>query len=443
MSCLLPAPVALGTPNPQSTAAEKAPGALRRWSSRVLLSVADQGLASGGHFALNILLVRSLTPAEYGAFAVTFAIFLLAASLHNALILEPMGVIGPARYGERLPEYLGTAAWMSVGLSLLITAVLLLVTAGMAAARSSLAPAMFGLSFSAPFILMFWLLRRACYLGTKPDVALRGSLLYLLLLLAGAAVLWRLNSLSAVGAFLLMGAASIGVSLRLWRCLRVRVKNIFSAQASPGLAEVVRQHWTYARWSLSTTVLYWLASSIYLPLVGALAGLPAVAAFRATDNLLLPMSQVLTALGLLLLPWVTAQSRVRDRGYLGRTAAKTSLLAGLPAGVYVLGILAAGPSLTRLIYGSDYYASSLSLVPYLGASLVLRAVGDTGLGVAIRAAGRPDIGFWATVAAAAVTLTAGLGLVSRYGAAGAAAGWTASSAASCLVSVFLFRSQLK
>lgn len=415
----------------------------RRWWVRVLCNLTDQGLASGGNFALNILLVRSLSPSDYGAFAVTFAVFLLAANLQNALILEPMGVIGPTCYAGRLPGYLGMTIWMHAGLSVLMTALLLLVTAGMAATWSALAPAMLGLSFSAPFILLFWLLRRACYLETKPELALKGSLLYVLLLVAGMAVLWRVHRITAAGAFLLMGVASLAVSLLLWRCLRVDVGNVFSGDAGSGLAVAVRHHWTYARWSLGTTVLYWLASAIYLPLVGALAGLPAVAAFRATENLLHPMGQILTALGLLLLPWVTAQSRVRDRGYLGRTAVKTSLLVSLPTAVYILAILAAGPSLSRLIYGNDYYASSLSLVPWLGVSLVLRAVGDTGFGVAARAAGRPDIGFWATVAAAAVTLTAGLGLVFRYGAAGAAAGWMVSSAASCVASVCLFRGRLR
>jgi O-antigen/teichoic acid export membrane protein len=418
-------------------------GSVRRWSPRVLLSIADQGLASGGHFVLNILLIRSLSPSEYGAFAVTFASFLLAASLHTALILEPMGVIGPARYGERLSAYLGTVVWMQAGLSLLVAGVILLVAAAMAAARSVLAPAMLGLSLSTPCMLLFWLFRRACYLETKPGLALQGSLLYVLLLLAGMAGLWRWHKASAAGALLLMGAAGIAVSVLLWRCLRVRAGNVFSGQASPGLAEVVRLHWAYARWSLGNTVLYWLASSIYLPLVGALAGLQAVAAYRATDNLLLPMGQTLTALGLLLLPWHSKQASVSGRRYLRAAGVKVALLASCMAGVYVLGVMAAGPSLSRLIYGSDYYASSLSLLPYLGAGLVLRAVGDTGFCTAARAAGRPDIGFWATAVAAGVTRTAGLALVSRYGAAGAAAGWMASSAASCLVSVSLFRSQLK
>jgi O-antigen/teichoic acid export membrane protein len=350
-----------------------------------------------------------------------------------------MGVIGPTYYPERVRTYVGTSIGMHAGLCVLITLLLLPVAACMGAAPSALAPAMLGLSAAAPFSLLFGHLRRACYLETKPELALKGSLLYVLLLVAGMAILWRLHRITAAGAFVLMGVAGLAASLLLWRCLGLRVADVPFRDADGLLAGAVRRHWAYARWSLGTTVLFWLASSLYLPLVGALAGLPAVAAFRATENLLLPMSKTLTALGLLLLPWVTTQSRGGDRRYLDRTAIQTSLLVILPTAAYVVGILAAGPGLSRLLYGNDYYVSSLSLVPWLGVSLMLRAVGDTGFGVAARASGRPDIGFWATLAAAAVTMAAGPALVSLYGAAGAAAGWMASSAASCVASVYLFR----
>ena len=189
--------------------------------------------------------------------------------------------------------------------------------------------------------------------------------------------------------------------------------------------------------------MYWLASSIYLPLVGALAGLEAVAAYRATDNLLLPVSQALTALGLPLLPYLSRQNGIRGCGYLRAAAAKVALAGGAGAGVYVLVILGLGPRLVRLLYGGDYYAGYLSLVPYLGVAVVLRAIGDTGFGIALKAAGRPDLGFRATAAAAVTTLTVGLGLVSRHGASGAAAGWAASSAAGCAVSVWLCRRRLR
>ena len=69
-------------------------------------SIADQGVASSTNFVLNILLARWLLPREYGAYSVCWSILLILAGFHNALILEPMTVVGPAEYRDNLDAYL-------------------------------------------------------------------------------------------------------------------------------------------------------------------------------------------------------------------------------------------------------------------------------------------------------------------------------------------------
>ena len=61
----------------------------------------------GTNFVVNILLARWLTPAEYGAFALAYSVFVLLGVFHIAILIEPMLVFGPGRYRERFPEYLG------------------------------------------------------------------------------------------------------------------------------------------------------------------------------------------------------------------------------------------------------------------------------------------------------------------------------------------------
>lgn len=407
---------------------------LRRWSGPVALAVADQGLASGVHFGLSLLLARWLAPPEYGAFAFTYALLLLSAGLHTAILLEPMGVIGPAHHAARLPAYLGVLVWLHAGLTLVIAILFLAAAAAMAVLGSALWPALAAVSGAAPGILLSWLFRRACYLAGRPDVAARGGAAYAALIAGGMALLWRFDLVSTASPFLLMGGAGVVVSVMWGRRLGVEGRDLVPGACLARMPAVVHDHWAYARWSVGTTVLYWLSSSIYLPLVGTLAGLQAVATYRAADNLMLPMGQVLTALGMLLLPWLSGQQRIRGRGYLGRAAVKLACLGASAAAAWAAGILLFAPQLMRLLYGGDQYSASLALLPHLGVAVVLRAVGDTGFGIALRAAGRPHLAFWATAAGAAVTLTAGLALVSRYGAVGAAAGWMASAAASCAAS---------
>ena len=87
----------------------------RRWWVRGLRRLADQGLIAGTHFPLNPLPAGWLAPAEYGAFTLCCAVLLFSTRRYNAPILKPMGAVGPTRYPERLPGYLGLTIWMNAG----------------------------------------------------------------------------------------------------------------------------------------------------------------------------------------------------------------------------------------------------------------------------------------------------------------------------------------
>lgn len=65
------------------------------FSSRYALSVGAQALVSGFHFGLNLLLLRSITPYDYGIFAYAFVLALFASAINNALISTPLTVYTP------------------------------------------------------------------------------------------------------------------------------------------------------------------------------------------------------------------------------------------------------------------------------------------------------------------------------------------------------------
>ncbi len=63
----------------------------------------SQGLISGFHFVLNLLLVKMLPVADFGLYALTFVLAILASSVGNALISTPLCVYAPGSTGgERL-----------------------------------------------------------------------------------------------------------------------------------------------------------------------------------------------------------------------------------------------------------------------------------------------------------------------------------------------------
>lgn len=62
---------------------------------RYLSAVLSQGLVSGFHFVLNLLLVRMLSVSDFGIYALTFVLAIMASSVSNALISTPLCVFAP------------------------------------------------------------------------------------------------------------------------------------------------------------------------------------------------------------------------------------------------------------------------------------------------------------------------------------------------------------
>jgi len=63
---------------------------------RYLSAVLSQGLVSGFHFVLNLLLVRLLVVTDFGIYALTFVLAIMASSISNALVSTPLCVFAPA-----------------------------------------------------------------------------------------------------------------------------------------------------------------------------------------------------------------------------------------------------------------------------------------------------------------------------------------------------------
>src|SRR5207237_8631889 len=78
---------------------------VRTWGIKAGVSIVEQGLVSGAGFLLSFLLARWLSSEAYGAFAVAFATLLFLSGFHNVLLLEPMSVMGPARYANQASAY--------------------------------------------------------------------------------------------------------------------------------------------------------------------------------------------------------------------------------------------------------------------------------------------------------------------------------------------------
>lgn len=357
---------------------------VRLWVGRGFWAVMDQGLFAGSNFALNLLLARWLHPADYGAYATALAAFLLIGTVHTGFFTDPLVVFGSGRFRDRLNRYVSflfRGQWLfgigAGGLLLAAWGVFTLL------GQPVLASAFGGLAVAAPLILFMWVCRRICYVVLAPQLSAAGGALYLILLVASAIAAARLGTLGPGSAFIIMGAGAAlsgALNLRRWRYM------VADMSTEVQRSEVMRLHWDYGRWSALSLLLGSLPGHIPYVLLPAFHGLAASGAYRALDNLLMPLMHANTALGGLVVPVFV---RLRDAGRLhsGMRAWLIYLLA-VSAGYWLLVALFHEP-LVQLIYGGRYVTDAGLLVLF-GA---IPVVGSFGLvfGAALRALERPDL----------------------------------------------------
>ena len=404
---------------------------LRQWTLKAGFSILDQGLTSAASFGLNVALARLLPATQYGAFAFCFTVFLVLSSIHSALIIEPMSVLGPSRHRERLAEYLRHVT--SIHVVLMSALGLVGAAVGLYFRKEELGPVLLMMSLSSPFILLFWMVRRAHYLDTRPDLAVLTSGLHLCALTALTLALWYSKVLNASTGFVALAVAGTAAA---WFSM-ARLKIAFS----PGFREIqeskgaAREHWEFGRWLLPSALFFPLLSQIQIVLSAQMLGLGSAGVLRALQNPILPVIQVVTALATLAIPVLARDFGTGDKAVMYRRGVVYTGLMALVAVAYEAAVLTTGNLWDRLLYAGKY-SSYDWLMPILGLVPIATAVA-TGCSVVLRAIHRPELTTITHVVGGLIGFIASYILIKYYGVPGAVYGLVVSHSVTALVSVLI------
>jgi len=404
------------------------PSNLFLWIRKGSFALADQGFFSGTNLLLNVLLARWLSSKEYGAFVVAYSIFILLQTLHLAVLIEPMMVFGPRKYRDRFRKYLAVLIYGNFGLMTVIGTIPIITTILLwYRDQVFLKHAFWGLGFSTPFILFFWLVRRAFYVSLEPQKAMFGGLLYLIGTGIVVSGLYFLGLLSAGTTFLGLGVVTFMVGLFLLKWLHPQWK---PQGANPSYQMIVEDHWKYGRWALGANFLNWFPGNIYFVVIPIFVGLEGAAALRAMINLVSPIQLSTGALSFLLLPFMS--KRFSERGIGGGHKVMVQLLLSIViiTVLYWLLLGLSGRFVMHTLYGGRYteYARFLwfiGLLPVFGglSSLIAHT---------LRALNRPDKIFWCCMLSAISAFAIGIPLTVFFHLKGAIAGLLISSIITCL-----------
>jgi hypothetical protein len=250
------------------------------WGTKSACSFLDQALTSLTGFCVSFLLARWMAPEIFGAYAIAFSGYLFLCGFHNVIILEPMSVIGPARYVDKLSSYVSSQIAIHAILVSVLAAVMAL--AGLIVWRIEPASphvgAILGSGLALPFLLLLWLARRICYVLQKPLIAILGSAACLVFVIVGLYGLHSVGRTTPFSTFVLMGAGGLlGSCLVLRRIGMDFLRTISDGQVA--WRAVLKENWSYGRWLVGSTVLYSIIGQVQMFLAAALLDWEQVVSF--------------------------------------------------------------------------------------------------------------------------------------------------------------------
>lgn len=397
------------------------------WIGRAAFALADQSSASALTFAVNVLLARWLPPEQYGAFAIGFAVFLLAAAIHTGTLVDPLLVFGANRYASTFRPYVHQLLRAHLALTSAIAAALLGVSGFlMLLGQGPIASSLAGLAIASPALLLPALMRRAYYAIERTHVAALAGVMHLALSLAGLYMALLHDLLSPAVAFIVLALAGIPSTVALVRGLR-RLPPV--ADRPPTLGEVVAVHWSYARWGSTAILINWIPANGALLALAAFGNVTGAAVVRAMLNLIQPPLLLQQSVASAAVPGL-ARRGVRNRGAIAHLFELAAGFVGVAIAFAAAAWLVSAPVVSA-VYDGRYdgalpVLSILVLIPMLcaltgTATIVLQATEEP-RGIAVGWAG-----------AALVSATLGVVLASRYGALGASWGMVAAYVAAALI----------
>jgi len=383
--------------------------------SKLGLVIIDQITLSGANFFLNIFLAISLTHDEYGSFSFTMSVIMLFSGLHNALILEPMSTVGPRDYSNQLHGYLKKQVFMHFVLTILSS--LLIISFGILLQIINLSYVLIHSLITGgiylPFLMFPWTTRRIFYILQRPMYALASSILYAFAMVM--CLCWMMSirgslsssdAISAIGvAGILSGSLIFGFS---WDRGKICAHDFW---------KIVVDHWNVGKWILPGAFFSLCSGAIQIFFLTTFFGISSAGVFRALQNVLLPIIQIMAAISNFILPILSHRYVTKDIKQFQRTGVLAILLVGGLATAYGAIIWMFATPIEQLLYGGRYSEYS-QFIPILGVVAALSGISN-GIFLILRSVGKDYVHFTAGLVTFIVALLSATPLVLVWGILGA------------------------
>ncbi|HET9908184.1 MAG TPA: oligosaccharide flippase family protein [Anaerolineales bacterium] len=335
------------------------------WGVKGGLGILDQVIFSGTNFLTSVFLARLLSKDEFGQFAVGLAFLTFFTQIYTSFALEPMSVLGPSDYSDRIAAYLMgqvTLMFLIVG----PLAILLVLAFGLSNQSTETRSVLVLSSFSLPLFLFPQLMRRIFYVLSKPGMALFGSVLYLLSLLVVYYFARQNFVLNGVNSLLLISLPGLLAGLILLILLRMEK----TVSDKINLSKILIETWSFGRWLVVSGALIGLATQSQIYLTGVLSNTEEAGGVRILQTFIQPIMLTSTAFSALATPAITSDFASGAYGSMRQKVIVFTLVLGLIALFYELLLILFAGRANQILFDGKYasFADQISvwgLVPIL------------------------------------------------------------------------------
>jgi len=380
-----------------------------------LLSIADQSIVSLSNFLTGVIIARTMPPDQFGSYTLLWSGLLILFGFQNAFITGPLRVLGVKHFLDNGKDFFKS----QLILQLLLGSILAILSAFILSVFYSFPIQLVVIYCLCIFFVQLHELVRVIkfnILSIKSlfTMDLVAHALRLMLLVLAAS----LYTLSIKVSLLCILISSVVGSLLFVD------SGVFGKAKALSIINSLKKNWEFGRWLGLESIAYTASAPIYLFLTALWIDTVSVAALYAVVNIMNLLNVLLTGITGYLTP--IARKTYLDNNYLewkkqltisGIVLVVMSVAIWLVLSLYSEHVLS-------MIY-SPAYGEYSYLVWILGLAYPFRSV-NTVCSVAFKTAEMPEVGFYAQLASAIISIILVYPLITVFGLAGAALGLVAT-----------------
>jgi O-antigen/teichoic acid export membrane protein len=328
----------------------------------------DQAMLSALNLLISIILIKTVSKAEYGYYSIAFSITLFLISIQNAIVNAPLAVLYASKKRDEKKRYCASLCYgQFIGIipasCLGFVVIGLFSLNGMNSTQATIGAAV---SFAAIGILFREFLRAYFYAKESPFNVLKLDVFYTVLFLLLLTTFYLVSKISVAGIFALMGVSSFFIGLihskgQGWRFRHLSVRASYY------------ENWIFGKWILLGIIVTHIQRYGYLYMIGAFLGSHGAAEVTASRLIMMPLMLAQEGWGRVIVPH---GSRLREENNLNLFFKQLVLASGVfifVVSTYTTLLFLFSQTIQRFLL-TDKYENAFDFIFFWGIIFVIRLI---------------------------------------------------------------------